>query len=147
MSLERECFRRFLYYLLGLLFAMLFVAGAKIKHLVLIVGAGLLIAPVVFLDDGIRGGEDRARRPVILFKQNDFGAGKILFKIEQVVDHGAAPAVNILVNIADHANVFMRVRQNARDLVLRFIGVLVFVDRQISPAILQERTNLLRMFQ
>jgi hypothetical protein len=51
------------------------------------------------------GGEDVAGRTVIAFQANDLGAGKIVLETQDVVDLGAAPAIDRLVVIADAADV------------------------------------------
>src|ERR1700691_537773 len=52
------------------------------------------------------GGKDVAGGAVISFQPDHLGAGKVVLEAQDVVDLGAAPAVDRLVVIADAADVF-----------------------------------------
>ena len=56
----------------------------------------------------------------------------MLFHVEQVGDFRAAPAVNALVVIADHAEVAMLLRERVDELELRGVGVLIFVHHHVA---------------
>src|SRR5207302_9895079 len=74
-----------------------------------ILGAQRLAEPAFVVRDQMRGGgEDVAGRAVIALEPNDFGAGKVVLEAQDVVDLGAAPAVDRLVVVADAAGVFER---------------------------------------
>jgi 4-diphosphocytidyl-2C-methyl-D-erythritol kinase len=62
------------------------------------------------------------------------GPGEVLLELEDVLDVGAAPAVDGLVFIADHADVAVRAGEQLHQLVLRAVGVLVLVDQQVFVA-------------
>ena len=65
-----------------------------------------------------------------------FAPGIILLEIENVADIGAAPAVDRLVFVAHHADVIVRLREQAHQLILAAVGVLIFVDHDVAqPAI------------
>ncbi len=72
----------------------------------LVVGAQRLAEPALVVGDEMRGGgEDMAGRAVIALEPDHLGAGKILLEAQDVVDLGAAPAVDRLVVVADAADV------------------------------------------
>ena len=76
-------------------------------------------------------------RAIILLQADDLGVGIILLEIEDVLDVRAAPGVDGLVGIADHADVAMPHRQRVGEDVLGVIGVLIFVDQDVLEALLQ----------
>ena len=51
------------------------------------------------------GGEDMAGGAVVALQPDDLGAGKVLLEAQDVVDLGAAPAIDRLVVVADAADV------------------------------------------
>jgi hypothetical protein len=65
------------------------------------------LAEATFIMGDEMGGctEDMGRRTVIALQLDDLGAGEILFEAQDVVDLGAAPALNRLVVVADAADV------------------------------------------
>ena len=73
----------------------------------LVVGAQRLAEPAFVVGDDVGGGgEDVAGGAVIAFQTNDRGAGKVVLEAQDVVDLGAAPAVDRLIVVADAADVF-----------------------------------------
>ena len=72
-----------------------------------VVGAQRLAEPAFVVGDQMRGGgEDVAGGAVIALEPDHGGAGKIVLEAQDVVDLGAAPAVDRLVVVADAADVF-----------------------------------------
>ena len=72
-----------------------------------VVGAQRLAEPAFVVGDQVRGGgEDMAGRAVIALQPDHRGAGKVVLEAQDVVDLGAAPAVDRLVVVADAADVF-----------------------------------------
>ena len=71
-------------------------------------------------------------RAVVLLQLDDLDLREMLFHVEQVGDLRAAPAVNALVVVADHAQVAMLLRQRLDELELRGVGVLVFVHHHVA---------------
>jgi len=63
-------------------------------------------------------------------------SGKSREKAEQDANIGAAPAVNGLVFVANHADVVVRADQQTKKIVLHAIGVLIFVDVDVLEAAL-----------
>ena len=87
-----------------------------------ILGAQCLAEPAFIMRDQMRGGgKDMSRRTIIAFEANDLGAGKVVLEAQDVVDLGAAPAIDRLVVIADAADVF-RCGQDRRILSLSPCG-------------------------
>ena len=79
-------------------------------------------------------GEDMAAGSVIALEPDHRRAGEIALEAQDVVDVGAAPAVDRLVVVADAAHVAMAWGQQPQPQILDDVGVLVFVDQQIAPA-------------
>src|SRR5947209_17180737 len=76
------------------------------------IGKQRLAKPALIARDQMRGGgEDMSGRAVIALEPDDFRAGKILLEAQDVVDVGAAPAVDRLIVIADTADVAPTLRQ------------------------------------
>ncbi len=72
-----------------------------------ILGAQRLAEPAFIVRDQMRGrGEDVAGGAVVALEADDLGAGKIVVEAQDVVDLGAAPAIDRLVVVADAADVF-----------------------------------------
>ena len=78
--------------------------------------------------------QDRLRAAVIPRQRDDAGAGEVALEVEDVLDVGAAPLVDGLIGVADHAQVVVIDRQPPGDLVLRGVGVLVLVDEDVAEA-------------
>src|SRR4051812_47353793 len=74
-----------------------------------VLGAQRLSESAFIMSDQMRGGgQDMPGGAVIALQPDHCGAGKILLEAQDVVDLGAAPAVDRLVVIADAAEVFWR---------------------------------------
>ena len=102
-----------------------------------VVGEQRLAEPALVVGDEARGGgEDVAGRAVVALQPDHLGAGKILLEAQDVVDLGAAPAVDRLVVVADAADVGRALRQQPQPQVLRDVGVLVLVDQHVAEAAL-----------
>src|SRR3954452_1918328 len=102
-------------------------------------GAGTqrLAEPAAIMrDDPGGGGEDLGGRAVILLEPDDQRAREIALEFEDVADLGATPAVDRLVVVADAAEIFVLLRQEPQPQILGDIGVLVFVDQEITEAAL-----------
>ena len=70
------------------------------------VGEQRLAEPALIVGDEVRGGaEDMGGRAVVALEPDDGGARKILVEAQDVVDLGAAPAIDRLVVVADAADV------------------------------------------
>ena len=88
-----------------------------------VVGAQRLAEPAFVVRDQMRGGgEDMAGRAVIALQPDHDRAGKIVLEAQDVVDLGAAPAIDRLVVVADAADVFWRRGRCARLLTSPWSG-------------------------
>ena len=72
------------------------------------------------------------RRAVILLKPHDNGPREVLFKPQDVANLSPAPAVNRLVVIPDAANILVPARQQPQPEVLRHIGILILVNKDVA---------------
>ena len=75
----------------------------------------------VVRDDVRGGGEDMARRAVVALQPDHLRSGEVVLEPQDVIDLGAAPAVDRLVVVADAANVLWRCR--GFDLRCRRVGL------------------------
>ena len=74
-----------------------------------VLGAQRLAEPALVVGDEVRGGgEDVAGGAVVALEPDDLGAGEVVLEAQDVVDLGAAPAVDRLVVVADAADVLER---------------------------------------
>ena len=56
----------------------------------------------------------------------------MLLEVEQIGDFRAAPAINALVIVADHAKIPVLLRERMDQLKLRGVGVLIFVHHHVT---------------
>ena len=73
----------------------------------------LALALGVVGDDGGGAFKDDLRGAVVLFEANGADLGEVFFELEDVLDVGAAPAIDGLVFVADDADVVRRSRRAA----------------------------------
>src|SRR5262249_28307049 len=95
----------------------------------------------IIFDDGAGGVENALRGTVVTFEANDFCVGKIAREAEQNRDIRAAPAVDRLVFVPDHADILVPADQQAEQIVLYAIGILVFVYMNVLETSLPLFTN------
>ena len=80
-----------------------------------VLGAQRLAEPAFVVRDQVRGGgEDVAGGAVVALQPDHRGAGKIVLEAQDVVDLGAAPAIDRLVVVADAADVAARPAASSR---------------------------------
>jgi len=77
-----------------------------------------------------------AGRAVIPLQAHYGGAGKVVLEAQDVVDLGAAPAIDRLVVVADAADIAVALRKQAQPQILRDVGVLILVHQHIEEALL-----------
>ena len=94
----------------------------------------LFLALAIVADDRVGGGQDGFGRAVVLLELEDARLGKVALEVQDVANVGAAPAVDRLVLVADHAQVRAAGRKRAHQQILHAVGVLVFVDQQMLRA-------------
>ena len=87
------------------------------------------------MGDEHRGGaDDVAAGAVVAFEVDDGVLGEVLGELPDVPDVGAAPAVDGLVRVSDDAHVAVFAAEQAGQLVLGVVGVLVLVDEDVPVA-------------
>jgi hypothetical protein len=69
---------------------------------------------------------------IILLDAKDFGAREILGKAQDDAGIGAAPAVDGLVVVADDAQIGMISGEQAQQIVLHVVGILIFVHVEVA---------------
>ena len=92
----------------------------------------LTLAALVVADDGVGRIKDMLGGTVVLLETNGAGAGVLLFKIEDVLNVGAAETVDALVIVAHHADVAIAPRQQGGQAILQMVGVLILVDQHVA---------------
>ena len=92
---------------------------------------GLLLAMDIVGDQRGRRVQNRLTGTVVLFELDDAGTGEIGFVPEDVLNVGPAESVDGLVFVTDSTEILMPGSQQAYQLVLRRIGVLIFIDQQV----------------
>ena len=112
------------------------------------------LAPELFLEDlrvgrdhVVGGLQDVAGRAVVLFERDDLELRIVLRQALQVVDGGAAPAVDALVVVTDRGEHRPRADQQPQQLVLLGVGVLVFVDQHVAQLLLPAGANVVVALQ
>ncbi len=105
------------------------------------------LAADVVGNDGVGGVEDRLGRAEVLLEHDRRHVGEGALELQDVADVRAAPAVDGLVGVADHADVAVRLAQQLDDLVLRVVRVLELVDEDVSEALLVRRTHVVTGLQ
>ncbi len=101
---------------------------------------------IVFYD-GACGVEDVLRGAVVAFEANHAGGGKVARKAKKDGDVRAAPTIDGLVFIADDADVLLWAGEETKQIVLDAVGVLIFVDVDVSEALLPVVADLRRFLQ
>src|ERR1035437_216553 len=92
----------------------------------------LALARLVILHHRARRRQNVLRRAVVLLQTNGLGVGIVVFEVQDILDVGAAPAIDRLVFVAHHADIAMLFGQQAHQVVLRAVGVLIFVDHDVA---------------
>ena len=95
----------------------------------------LVLSAMVVFDDPVGTLQDLVGGAVVLLETNHPGAGEILFEFQDVADIRAPPAVDALIVVAHHAQVPMLLRQQAHNVVLGHVGVLILVHQNIAEPI------------
>ncbi len=94
----------------------------------------LVFAAAVVADDGRRRIENDLRRAVVAFELDGHRVWEVALEVEDVLHIGAAPLVDRLVGVADHAQVAVHAHELLHEQVLRPVGVLIFVDHREAEA-------------
>ncbi len=96
----------------------------------------------IVADQRVRRAQDAHRRAVVLLELDDLEIGIVARQAREVVDGGAAPAVDRLVVVADRGERRGVAHQRAQQPILRRIGVLVFVDEHVRALGLPARARV-----
>ena len=96
----------------------------------------LVLARRVPADDSVGGIEDQLGRAVVLLELDHGGTRLVALEVEDVAQVGAAPRVDRLVVVADHAQVVMARGEGPNPQVLGAVRVLVLVHVEVAPAFL-----------
>ncbi len=121
---------------LGLLLLVVGLEALDLRPAAVVGPQLLVLARAVARDHPVGGVEDQLGRAVVLLELDDGGVGPVALEVEDVAQVGAAPRVDRLVVVADHAQVAVAGGQRADPQVLRPVGVLVFVDVEVAPLLL-----------
>ena len=103
---------------------------------------GLVEQLLVMRDDVVCRFQYPYGRPVVLLKLDHLERGKFIGQFFQVVDIGPAPAVDRLVIIADGSELGPDTGQQLEQQVLAGVGVLIFIDQQVTQSVLPLFGNL-----
>ena len=96
----------------------------------------LVLALRVVAHHGVGGAQDMTRGTVVLLQLDGLAVFKVLLKVQDVGNVGAAPAVNGLVVVAHDHEVLVLGGQQVGDFVLDVVGVLILVDANVAEALL-----------
>ena len=96
----------------------------------------LILSGLVMMDDSICRLQNFLRGTVILLQLNYGCIGKILFKIQNIADICPTPAIDALVIIPDHAEIFIFCRKHCHQLILACICILIFIHHNIAESFL-----------
>lgn len=110
----------------------------------------LILSVGIKRDDLVRRIQNVSRRAVVLLQLDNPCIRKILFKIENVANVRAAPAVNRLVVIADNTQISALRSQQTHKHILRIVRILILIDMDIADFALigfQHRRMLGKKFQ
>ncbi len=83
-------------------------------------------------DDVVGRAQDGRGGAVVLLQLDDLELRKVLRQLLQIVQRGAAPAVDALVVVAHGGEARAFAHQEFQQLVLRGVGVLVFIDQHMA---------------
>ena len=101
-------------------------------------------------DDLVGRVQNIGRAAVILLQLDHRCVGKVLFKIQDIADIRAAPAIDGLIVVAHHAQVAAFTGNQAHQLILGVVGILIFIHMHILKAALivfQHRRMLHKQLQ
>ena len=94
------------------------------------------------LDQSVGHIENLLSGAVILFQSVHGGAGIIPLIVEDISDLRPAESVNALVGVADDKKIPLFSREVPQNTVLSFIGVLIFVNKDIGETFAIVRENI-----
>ena len=95
-----------------------------------------LFALLVVFNHLVGSVEDIGRRAIILLHFDDVSPGKVLFKIKDIAWICAAPAINRLVIVPNHAEVVPLAGEPLHQSKLRGVGILILINHDVLEAVL-----------
>ena len=93
-------------------------------------------APSIIRDDCIGGVQNGLRASIILCEHHSGYFGKRIFKFQDVAEVCAAKAIHTLVGVAHNTHIVMQCTKHDHNGVLRHVGVLVLVNKNVLKALL-----------
>ena len=96
----------------------------------------LLLAGQVILNHSIRRCKDVLRRAIILLEQDHGCLWIVTLKVQDIPHIRAAPAVDGLIRIADHADIMVTLGKQLGDSILRAVRILILVHENVLKLIL-----------
>ena len=133
----------------GFGFVLVVIAGQYLERIALAQGRPqrLGVELGVLGDEGVGRVQDGAGGAVVLLQLDDGEVGKVLPQTLEVLQRGAAPAVDGLIVVAHSRQARAVAHQLLQERVLRHIGVLVFVHQKVAQLFLPEATGFLVLAQ
>src|SRR3984893_12769221 len=92
--------------------------------------------PLVVRDQARRDAEDMPGRAIITFQPDDFRTRKIGPEAQDVIDLGAAPAIDRLIVVADATEISAPLREQSQPQILGCVGILIFIDEHVAETFL-----------
>jgi hypothetical protein len=86
-----------------------------------------------FLGHQVGPGQYLGRRTVVAREVEDLGFGVAPYEIGEIGGVGSLPAVDRLARVAHHADLTALAHDGVEEALLRRVGVLVLVDRDVRP--------------
>ena len=87
-------------------------------------------------DDGVCRIQNGLRAAIVLRQHNCCYFGKRIFKLHDVPKVSSAKAIHTLVGVAHHTHIVVQSTQQQHDLVLRHVGILIFVNQNMLKTLL-----------
>ena len=133
----------------GFGFVLVVVAGQHLERIALAQGRPqrLGVELGVLGDEGVGRVQDGAGGAVVLLQLDDGEVGKVLPQALEVLQRGAAPAIDGLVVVAHGGQARAVAHQLLQERVLRHVGVLVLVHQEVAQLFLPEATGFLVLAQ
>ena len=106
----------------------------------------LALPALVVVDYRVGSLQNVLGRAIILLQADDPGTGILVFKLQDVFNGGTTEAVDGLVVVTHHADIFPFPRQRRGQQILQMVGILILVDEHIAELVLPVLPRL-RMLQ
>jgi hypothetical protein len=87
--------------------------------------------------DGICCFDDDFCRAIVFFEVDDERIGIVFLEREDIFDIGSTPAIYPLPVISDDTEIATFAREDADDVILERIGILVFIDHEVLESTME----------